>query len=159
MYIPGSHSKFETNLIDPPTSSPVKFEEYNPNIINIKSLSTNYTSTLPANGSSIWKKKAKEIEEYQVCTLPTEKACNDKFEKTPYRHIKLITAIKDAEFATADNVEPKIIQDRYMYCAAQIIPKMCNLYKCNNVYDSNSSDEIKDMCDTCLLYTSPSPRD
>ena len=98
-----------------------------------------------------WKKHS-DINEYELCSAQNESRCDEVFKDEngkirPYRPQRIVTLLKDAEFILAKNDKEKnLIKDRYNTCVLNIIPKMCELYKCNNSYNQNSPDDIKQSC-------------
>jgi hypothetical protein len=137
------------------------FENIAPDENIIKTTLMTYPKVTPpaAATKSLWSGKDRLVREYEVCTLPTDEQCKRKFTvfkadgKTKkfvkdYRHVNYIEAIKNAEFLSAELTNnTDIISERYGFCVGNLIPNMCKLYKCQNVYDSNSSDEDQKYCD------------
>jgi hypothetical protein len=161
MYFGGNKDRFINLLKYPNTGTAFdKFEQIEPDSDAITTNLGDYVKTPPKSMSiGIWSStvnhdgdsktpKVREVNEYEICTLPTKIQCDKKFEVLAttrsayikkYRHINIVEAIKNAEFLSAEVTrKTEIISDRYGYCVSLIIPQMCNLYKCNNVYDENS---------------------
>lgn len=87
------------------------------------------------------------IKEFEVCTLSTPGECKKKY-KDQYRSVHVLSLMKDAEFIlSSKDSDNKLIKDRYNFCAGQVIKNMCELYKCNNVYDAGTPDKEKSRCE------------
>ena len=111
----------------------------------IDSLLKSYDPNSEVKLSGFWKSSTDMFIEYSTCTLPNISACKEKYGEN-FRHINQINLLKNAEFETAKDGNTDIINSRYQFCVAQAIPKMCTLYKCNNVYSSKSTSKDKESC-------------
>ncbi|MFT6632515.1 MAG: hypothetical protein ACJAS4_002479 [Bacteriovoracaceae bacterium] len=100
----------------------------------------------------LWLKQGSLVEEYQACTGKTENDCDYLFPKdkaTPYRSIYTNSLLKDIEFKlSAKDSEKELIKARYGFCASSVIQNMCEIYKCNNVYDTFDDKIVKNCKDT-----------
>ncbi len=123
--------------------------------IDDKSLDTKllaYETAANSSLSDLWKNQKTKIKEYRVCNLPTKDQCDRKFtedkKKTDYRSIYLATELKNLEFKLASkDPEKKLIKSRYSLCAGNILSNMCEIYKCNNVYNENTPENQKKQCE------------
>ncbi len=96
----------------------------------------------------------KDAKEYEVCTLDTDKECKQQFKDEdgnpkPYRSIHLVSRLKDAEFELSkDDKKKELIKNRYQACATIVIHNMCEVYRCNNIYNSSSPEFDRKYCKT-----------
>jgi hypothetical protein len=100
------------------------------------------TTAVPV--TDFWTEKTK-IKEYKVCNLPTQSECTAKNPNEDTRSINIIEKLKEAEFLLAKK-ESKVLEDKYKFCAVDVVKNMCNIYKCNNVYDKTSSQTEFGIC-------------
>lgn len=94
-----------------------------------------------------------DMKEAEVCSLQTKAECDKRFtEGTPpkvkdYKSLALIEKLKDVEFLLShENLfKTDLIKDRYTFCA-QNIKNMCEIFKCNNIYDTSTPKKTLDSC-------------
>jgi hypothetical protein len=103
-----------------------------------------------ASLESLWKNQGNKIKEYQACTGKTEKDCEYLFKDgAPYRSIFVNSLLKDIEFKlSAQDPEKKLIKARYGFCATNVVKNMCEIYKCNNVYDTFNETIVSNCKET-----------
>ncbi|MBT4790103.1 MAG: hypothetical protein HON90_00905 [Halobacteriovoraceae bacterium] len=100
---------------------------------------------------SLWRNHD-QIKEFEVCTFENKEQCDKHFKDAngkkirDYRPLKIVELLKEAEFKFSTDQDKSLIKNRYLFCASTVIKNMCELYKCNNTYDSNSPDEEKKYC-------------
>lgn len=103
--------------------------------------------------TNFWSKSS-DIQEYKVCNYPTQQQCDQKNTKKnsngsdeiiPTRSISIIEKLKEVEFMLARK-DSNILKHKYEFCAMSVVKNMCNIYKCNTVYKSNSSKTQRDKC-------------
>lgn len=111
-------------------------------------------SKVTQNDREFWRSHER-IVEYEVCTRKNEKECKKSFTiqdgnkeiVKPFRSVHELSLLKEAEFAlSSKDLDNKIIKDRYSFCAGQVVKKMCELYKCQNVYNEGTPKHVKDRC-------------
>lgn len=91
--------------------------------------------------------KSGKLIETQVCNLSTQARCIERFKDEKFKSLALIEALKEAEYQLANKVgggDPReMLEANYKFCATSVISGMCEMYKCNNVYDSSLRDQNK----------------
>jgi len=89
-----------------------------------------------------------DMVEYQLCDLKSKDECKKRFDKLPFRSLAEAIKLKEAEFQLAKNKKLGVnfLKSRYAICAAHIVRNMCDVYKCNNIYNSDSPESKKEIC-------------
>ena len=92
--------------------------------------------------------------EYQLCDLNTEAECKSRYKTDengsylPFRSLAEAIRLKEAEFELAKNknLGVEFLKNKYAECASEIVRNMCDVYKCNNVYNLSSPDSKQMIC-------------
>lgn len=110
---------------------------------------TTYTSTKP---DDIWK----ELTEYTISDDCKEKDGNycAKYVVKPdgtrglvkVRNTSFLDSVKELEF----KLGPEYMKNKYSFCSFTAIKNMCEVYRCQNVYDSKTKDADKEKVDYCM---------
>lgn len=92
----------------------------------------------------LWLDQKNIVEEYEPCTAKNEKACKTQFDGAPFRSIFINEALKESEFMlAAGDPDKKLIKQKYGFCTQEIIRNMCEIYKCNNIYNNENETKTK----------------
>lgn len=101
----------------------------------------------------IWRNQSK-IKEFELCTREDEKQCDEEFKKKDYRPLKAVELLKDAEFAlNSVSGNNQVLQDKYNFCAGQVVKNMCEIYRCNNVYSLKTPEKERRRCKSLFNIT------
>lgn len=134
------------------SSDTSKFSErYSLNQEKLDLIAENYANIIAVPGlesagsiQKLFKDYSNNLSEYAVCTASSDKNCKSRFDNHPYRSTyenKLLTRV---ELNLAKNdPDKKLIKLRYGICVTQILPSMCEIYRCNNVYNQNTPNAAK----------------
>ena len=120
------------------------------NMQGIDGLPSPQVETLDAsNAVNFWSK----IEEYRYCPKLNQSNKSDPCYKERARNQKQIEFLKDRELAWAD-ANSDNISAKYNACSNTLIKNMCELYRCNNVYNENSTSILhkEPAKKVCPLY-------
>lgn len=88
-------------------------------------------------GATLWKK----IKEYKYCPNLTNKDPNDPCHKDNARNAQQIAVLKDQELKLGEK-DTSLLQNKYLSCSHFLIKNMCELYRCNNIYDTKSTSVL-----------------
>ncbi len=134
------------------SSDTSKFSErYSLNQEKLDLIAENYANIIAVPGlesagsiQKLFKDYSNNLSEYAVCTASSDKNCKSRFDNHPYRSTyenKLLTQI-ELNLAKHDP-EKNLIKLKYGICVTQILPSMCEIYRCNNVYNQNTPNAAK----------------
>ena len=96
------------------------------------------------------------IQEYRYCPQLRTSDKNDPCYYQNARDQRIISALKEDELKQGQE-NPEVLGNKYSFCSTFLVRNMCEIYKCNNVYDwSNPNKENIKYCKNNLGISSPS---
>lgn len=94
-----------------------------------------------ATGANFWD----QIAEYRYCpSFDDDRQSPCWYENA--RNQEMISALKEKELELAAGHDPKVLGQRYLFCSTQIVKNMCEIYRCNNVYTTESLEKNRKRC-------------